>query len=179
MSGKPRLRALEIGSWEGRGTCWFLQNVLTHPTSSITCVDTFAGAPDELAVHKHLRDAVTHIEKFFDDNIRCIGAQKKVRKIKGRSRDALRTLPLHHFDLVYIDGSHLAPDVLLDAALCWDILKVGGIMIFDDYRWKCVKNKRNPLLTPRPAIHAFRSVFQGRLKVLSVGTQVIVRKIAE
>lgn len=178
MQGKPHLRMLEIGSWEGRSTCWFLRNILSHPTARVTCVDTFAGAPIELAHHKHLRDATPTIEAFFDHNVRFLGARRRVRKMKGRSREILRLLPLRHFDLVYIDGSHLATDVLLDAALSWDLLKVGGIMIFDDYRWKCAGNRRNPLLTPRPAIDAFRSLFVDSLRVLSTGTQVIVRKVA-
>lgn len=177
LRGRKGLRFLEIGSWEGRSACWFLENVLTHPSSRIICIDTFQGAPDELKIHKHLRDAIGSIERHFDHNIRFIGAQKKVRKIKGSSRVALRTLPQESFDLIYIDGSHLAGDVLLDAALCWDLLKTGGIMIFDDYRWKCVTNKRNPLLSPRLAIDVFKLLFKDRIKVLSIGTQVILRKL--
>ena len=176
--GRRGLQFLEIGSWEGRSACWFLQNILTHRTSRIVCIDTFQGAPDELKLHKHLRDAIGSIEQHFDHNIRFIGAKKKVRKIKGSSRVALRLLQANSFDLIYIDGSHLAGDVLLDAALCWDLLKKGGIMIFDDYRWKCVTNKRNPLLSPRLAIDVFRSLFRDRIKILSVGTQVILKKIA-
>ena len=36
-------------------------------------------------------------------------------------------------DLIYIDGSHLAKDVLSDAILSWKLLKPSGVMIFDDY----------------------------------------------
>jgi hypothetical protein len=34
------------------------------------------------------------------------------------------------------DGSHRARDVLEDAVLSWPLLKVGGIMLFDDYLWQ-------------------------------------------
>ena len=34
-------RALEIGCFEGRSSQWFLDNILTHPDSSLTVVDTF------------------------------------------------------------------------------------------------------------------------------------------
>jgi len=38
-----------------------------------------------------------------------------------------------NYDIVYIDGSHVANDVLQDAVLVWQLVKVGGFMIFDDY----------------------------------------------
>jgi hypothetical protein len=38
LKGKPNIRALEVGSFEGRSALWFLENILTDPTSSITCV---------------------------------------------------------------------------------------------------------------------------------------------
>ena len=36
-----RVRALEIGSFEGRSAVWFLENVLTHEESTIVCIDSF------------------------------------------------------------------------------------------------------------------------------------------
>src|SRR5262245_2089799 len=41
FNGKPRIRALEIGSFEGRSTTWLLENVLTGETSHIDCIDPF------------------------------------------------------------------------------------------------------------------------------------------
>lgn len=45
----------------------------------------------------------------------------------------MRSLPLNNYDILYVDGSHLAADVLTDAILGWGLVKVGGIIIFDDY----------------------------------------------
>jgi hypothetical protein len=45
----------------------------------------------------------------------------------------LRLLPLNFYDFVYIDGSHLASDVLEDAVLSWAVVQVGDMIIFDDY----------------------------------------------
>ena len=39
------------------------------------------------------------------------------------------------FDLIYIDGSHSAKDVLLDSLLAWRLLRPGGAMVWDDYEW--------------------------------------------
>ena len=177
FAGKPGLRFLEIGSWEGRSTCWFLQEILTHPSSRITCIDTFAGSPLELKSNPYLRRAVTHIERRFDRNIALLRAAKKVIKKKGPSQVILRAMPLKEmFDVVYIDGSHLAADVMADAILTWPLLKRHGILIFDDYRWNCILDKKNALVTPAPAIDAFLLLFRRQLSVLGKGRQVFVRK---
>ena len=36
------------------------------------------------------------------------------------------------YDIIYIDGSHEARDVLEDAVLAYRLLKIGGLLIFDD-----------------------------------------------
>ena len=36
---------LEIGSFEGRSTCWFLENVLADD-GTIFCIDTFSGSEE-------------------------------------------------------------------------------------------------------------------------------------
>lgn len=46
IMGQPNLRFLEIGSFQGRSSVWLLQNVLTHPTSRLTCVDTWEGSAE-------------------------------------------------------------------------------------------------------------------------------------
>ena len=61
FKGKENISLLEIGSFEGRSAIWFLENILTHPTSSITCVDHF------------LRSGVR-----FDHNIKVSGLSGKV-----------------------------------------------------------------------------------------------------
>ena len=37
------------------------------------------------------------------------------------------------FDLIFIDGSHLKKDVILDLILSWKMLKPGGYLVMDDY----------------------------------------------
>ena len=177
FAGTPGLRFLEIGSWEGRSTCWFLQNILTHPTASITCVDTFSGSPLELKSNPYLQQAISHIERRFDRNIAGLGATKKVIKKKGSSQVILRAmLPEETFDVIYIDGSHFAADVIADAVLTWPLLKKKGVLIFDDYRWNCIIDRKNPLVKPAPAIDAFLFLFRDKLEVLGKGRQVCIRK---
>jgi len=159
LKGKPNVHALEIGSFEGRSAIWFLENILIHHTSSITSIDIFAEK--------------TYEEKF-DRNIQVSTFTKKVRKIKAPSQKILRELEWNSYDFVYIDGSHVAKDVLLDAVLSWDLLKAGGIIIFDDYQWRVKAHK--PWARPQTAIDAFLQVFEPYIEILHKEYQVVVRK---
>jgi predicted O-methyltransferase YrrM len=159
LKGKPNIHALEIGSFEGRSAIWTLENILIHPTSSITCVDIFVER--------------TYEDKF-DRNIQASGFANKVKKIKGSSQRILRELEWNSYDFIYIDGSHVAKDVLVDAVLSWDLLKVGGIIIFDDYQWKV--DRYQPWRRPKIAIDAFLQVFEPYIEVLHKEYQVVVRK---
>ena len=156
--GKPAIRALEIGSYEGRSAIWFLEEILTHPSSRITCVDLFE---------------IAEVEARFDHNLEASGEAFKVDKIKGDSQMVLRQLGGQKFDFIYIDGSHTARDVLLDAALSWGLLKEGGLVVFDDYR---LLLEWHPWRRPKMAIDAFLEVFGPYLDVVHHGYQVIVRK---
>ena len=170
-AGEPNLRFLEIGSWEGRSACWFLEHILTHSSSSLTCIDTFAGSREH---NLHIQqERVAGIEERFDHNVRTIGAENRVIKYKGPSAEVMRTLPLGHYDFIYIDGSHIVLDVLRDAVLSWDLLKVGGLLLFDDYGLHLF---RDPADDPKPAIDAFCIAFRGEAEVVETGWQVLVRK---
>ncbi len=166
------IKALEIGSWEGRSTCWLLENILIHPTAEITCVDTFQGSVE----HKlwFPQNYIQSIEERFDFNIALTNSAHKVKKIVGSSIEVMRCLPLNTYDFIYIDGSHLAYDVLADAVLAWQLLKEGGLMIFDDYDF-LVPNQ--PQQNTKIGIDAFLTVFGDKLKVIHREYQVIVEKI--
>ncbi len=158
--GRPDLRMLEIGSLEGRSAIWFLEHVLTHPTATIVCLDPWVLPARELR---------------FDHNLRIAGLAGKVAKLKGRSEDLLSALPRESFDIVYVDGCHLALNVLFDAVSAWLLLKPGGLLIFDDYLWETAKP---PSQRPQLAIDLFLESLHGRYDLLSRGYQVILRKPA-
>jgi predicted O-methyltransferase YrrM len=158
IAGRPGVRLLEIGSFEGRSATWFLNHVLTDESSELVCVDPF------------VRPA---LEARFDHNIRLVDWHRQVRKLKGKSGDVLPNLEPASFDAIYIDGGHDAGTVLLDAMLSWRLLKPGGVLIFDDYLWK----PERPLSRrPKLAIDIFRETMADALEVLHEGYQVIYRK---
>ena len=170
MVDKPDLQFLEIGSWEGRSTCWFLETILTHESARITCVDTFAGE----AYLNLEQNILEKVELRFDWNIKQTGANAKVKKYVEESQTILRYLPLNTYDLIYIDGCHLAMDVLSDAVLSWGLLKKDGLMIFDDYDKVFPENKSQ---NTSIAIDAFIRCFSPDLKLIHQSHQVYLQKL--
>lgn len=161
-------RVLEVGSFEGLSACYVLWRLRD---ASITCVDTFAGSPE----NADIPDVLARLESTFDANVSIVDASR-VRKIVGDSRRVLLGLAAEQgqFDIIYIDGSHLALDVLVDAALAWPLLANGGVLVFDDYTWAALGP--DPLRRPGPAIDAFLSLIAGKHEVLWRDSQVVLRK---
>ena len=80
----------------------------------------------------------------------------------------------NQFDIIFIDASHEANDVILDAVLSWRLLKVEGILIFDDYKWKKIVQKN---YRPALAIDSFIEIYKPEIEVLNIGWQFILKKI--
>ena len=159
---------LEIGTFEGKGAAWFLDNVLTHPQSSLVCVDPFVGLLEYTDAD---RDAL------YNRCISNLSSYSRVKIVKGRSQDVLRTMD-EKFHFIYIDGDHHAKAVLDDAVLAFRLLHYGGIMIFDDYEWQ---DPREPALVdaPKLGIDAFLRAYQGYYNVVYKGYQIVIRKIRQ
>lgn len=162
--GKPDLHYLEVGVFEGRSVVWMLENVLTDPSARVTAIDIF---PDDL-------------EQRFRGNVELTGRRDSVTTMVGPSQDLLATLPADSVDIAYIDGSHTADDVLADAVLVWRLLRVGGVLVFDDFLW-VGRGKKELLpveLRPSLAVSSFLTSYRNTIEVLHNDYQVIVRKIA-
>lgn len=100
-------RALEVGCYEGRTTA-MLADIF----------DEVVGV--EPAPRKLLLETATEKEN--------------ITLCKGLLYDVLNDIG-SDFDFVYIDGSHIGQDVILDVQLAWNKLKVGGVLLIDDYEW--------------------------------------------
>jgi predicted O-methyltransferase YrrM len=151
------IEILEVGSFEGRSARFFLD---AFPHARVTCVDPFPPA----------RSAK------FDHNTWPHHA--RLIKLRGRSAAVLDRLISENrrYDAIYIDGSHKRIAVMTDSVQAWELLKVGGVLIWDDYRWEMElpSEKR-----PQHAIDAFCRTFAPCIRELHNGYQVIVEKTAD
>jgi predicted O-methyltransferase YrrM len=152
---------LEIGSYEGRSSLFFLN---FFPKARLTCIDIF---PSET-------DARPTPEDRFDANVSEFAG--RVRKLKGRSvSELVRLYELREtFDLIYIDGDHSRDAVLIDSLLAWPMLKRGGLIIWDDYRWR----PRGMRFRHRPkaAIDMFVRLHRSKLEILHRDYQLVARR---
>lgn len=164
---------LEVGVFEGASTIWFINNLLTQG-GTITCIDNFQGGIEHIGI-KTFNTILSNLEERFLYNILKTKKLSHVTLIKDNSFNGLLMLNANKrtFNLIYIDGSHLASDVLSDAILAWNILNIGGILIFDDYKWEKYQEDYN---NPRVAINSFLHCFLPEIDILHKSYQVIIKK---
>jgi predicted O-methyltransferase YrrM len=164
---KPK-RILEIGSYEGRSTCYLIEKFGGAGGLEIHCVGTWEGGVE------HDKTSMPGVERRFDNNVafakKTIGKPVEIKKHKRHSSLALAELitfgQVQKFDVVYIDGSHQAADVLTDCVLSFQLLRVNGLMIFDDYIWTNeATGKQDAFNLPKPAIDAFLNIFQRKMRL--------------
>lgn len=170
LKGKNDLRFLEIGCFEGRATNYMLDNILTGENSTIDVVDTFNGSQNETGMNWDNNYQFTELYNAFTNNISK--HKHKVNIHQGLSGDILKTnFKPNTFDFIYIDGSHTAYDVLQDAILCHNLLKSGGIVIFDDFLWKD-PNNLDPANSPELGIICFSNAYEPFYDCIFQGYQI-------
>lgn len=137
LAGQPNLRALEIGVLEGRSSAWFCDNILTHETSRIQCVDPFLQTHTDGQFHMRMSGFNEAKERFLE-NVARLGP--KVELFHGRSLEffAQKSQAPDSYDFAYIDGSHTLVDASVDLFWTWSMTKPGGIIIVDDYDYNDV-----------------------------------------
>lgn len=182
---KP-LKILEVGAYEGRSTTWLIEKCSQWGTPEIHCIDTWEGGLEHQESGAYAAE-MSAVEMRFraniDSAVRLQACSPKVVVHKGYSFHMMTQLiaggKQEYFDLVYIDGSHQAPDVLEDAVLGFRLLRKGGLIIFDDYAW--VGDPRVPIdhySIPKPSIDAFVNIFRRRIRLVPAGgLQVYAQKL--
>lgn len=155
IRGKPGVIGIEIGALNG--------------DCAVFCADRIANGEGSM----HYAIDINETE-FLKNNI---APYKNITFIKGRSYDVLRKYwdKDGFADYIYVDGSHLAIDVLSDAMLSWALLKVDGLLIFDDYGWGA--HTTDEKQKPKLAVDSFLAATTGHSSVVHAGWQVWVKKL--
>lgn len=157
-------KILEIGSYEGAAACYLIEKLGKNNFLEVHCIDTWEES-DGLA-----KEEALIVEKRFDYNMQLAvnRSQNKTKYFKHKSQSHLVLSKMMadgvgDFDLIYVDASHYAVDVLTDAVLSFKLLKAGGILIFDDYLWA---GDENIVFYPKIAIDSFTNIFSKHIKLI-------------
>lgn len=181
---------LEIGSYEGQSTFWMMNNVLLHPDSKAVAIDTFEGSMEHDSgtfstfIHNaNIWQSSSPGKYIFINSHNSITPvdMYKLIILQGSSLDietnyraySIQQQLKNNFDIIYIDGSHRSPDVLSDAVFAFKLCKVGGIIIFDDYKWKAYKEDFN---NPKQGIDSFIKNYNNELEIIYNSYQLWIRK---
>jgi predicted O-methyltransferase YrrM len=163
---KP-INYLEIGTFYGANLLSVANTYCLHSDSKLYCIDPWEDYKD----YPEYKNEQETIYKSFMNNVENSGIKNKIIINRGYSNNVIPNLEDNFFDIIYIDGNHEPDYVLEDAVLSFRKLKIGGIMIFDDYGWG------GPDLTKR-GIDGFLSGYHKKITFLGEkDTQIFVIKI--
>lgn len=175
-------KILEIGSYEGRSTCYLIETVGAIEDLEVHCVDTWQGSAehggvDMSAVEQRFRRNTSLAAGLVEHAVNLV-IHKKASEL-GLA-ELIASGHASSFDLIYVDGSHRAPDVLSDAVLSFHLLRIGGLLVFDDYLWSLeAPGSQDPLNMPKPAIDSFVNIYQRKLQILPAHLdQLYVQKLS-
>ena len=175
LKGTPCL-GMELGTFQGSSAEWFLDNIFTHKDSFLYCVDTFKGSDEHhlhgIDVSNNYQIAQDLLARFTNKAFMVNMSHKQMLFELGADR-----ADHGNFDFLYVDADHSARGCLRDAVIGFELLKVGGIMIFDDYQWTSMPKEID---RPKMAINAFINCYAKEMEVLpDRGYQVALKKIKE
>lgn len=141
------LTVIEVGSWKGLSANQMAKICKQSGVAAeIVCIDTWLGSPEhmegESASHGMQRvNGVPTLLTEFAKNTKTAGNDDVVFPFPISSAQGASYLASKGVmaDIIYVDAGHEYESVLLDLRLYWSLLRPGGVMIMDDYRWPGVR----------------------------------------
>ena len=128
------MTCLEIGSFEGRGSLLIYDRLCKHPDSVLYCVDPWKDAYITEANVKKTPSIdgffVGQFARFMNNTKNSTG----IRPRQGYAKDVVPTMKDNSLDFAFIDGDHFS--ALNDFLLVFPKMKLGGVILFDDYKWE-------------------------------------------
>ena len=168
-------KVLEVGTFEGAYTFWLADNYKL----TVDTVDPFDGT-----VYNVSKEDFNFVYNNFKHNLDMCVNKDNVTLHNDNSYDVLKRMT-DIFDFIYVDGSHIASNVLEDLVLSFKLLKKGGIMLMDDatawkYRDQLTKEVSHDIgHAPRLAVDSFIHCNWADIKVINLpaGNQVAIQKL--
>lgn len=153
--------ALEIGCFEGITTNYICDNLLNE-NGRIICVDPLI---DGIYLEGHKDNFIFEgqYEKFINNT-----KDQPVELQRKTSQEAFSALKEYRFGLIYVDGDHTENAVYRDGVAYFTLLRVGGIMVFDDY---------GQAEETKLGIDRFLKEHEGKVEILVRDYQVVIKKI--
>lgn len=147
VHGKVPVTVIEVGSWKGLSANRMAKICKQRGVSAeIVCIDTWLGSPEhmegESASHGMRRvNGVPTLLTEFAKNTKTAGNDDSIFPFPISSAQGASYLASKGVmaDIIYVDAGHEYESVLLDLRLYWSLLRPGGVMIMDDYRWPGVR----------------------------------------
>ena len=174
-------KILEIGSYEGMSALFLLKN---FPNIKIDCVDIFEGSDE------YKSDNFTNVENNLNFNLKSFVGRYNFFKMTSDNYFNKKINKNDLYDMIYIDGSHYADQVYKDAINSFKILKINGMIIFDDF----LRNKLDDIIVTDKmqklgyesekknvigGILKFIKNYNNKIEILFVGYQVFLKKISD
>ena len=145
---------LEIGSHEGMSLINILEK---YKNVHATAVDLWSDSVIEKIFDKNLKN-FNNLEKIKSDSIIAL------RKLKDSNRE---------FDYIYVDGLHEGTHVLIDAIQSFKLLKISGIIIFDDF----MQHDKSLPYKSYEGIYCFLKLFKKEIKILYFQNILVIKKV--
>lgn len=123
---QQKVNVLEVGCFEGRSTTWLIDNILSNDGSTLVAIDPFLSDDPTSPVDNTTYDR-------FKFNISQSKYPDKVTHFQDRGENVYPLLTKESYDICYVDACHMPWHIVNDMCNVWNLTKVGGIMICDDY----------------------------------------------
>lgn len=165
LKGKINL-ALEIGSFEGLTSNYICDHLLNKQIGGrLICIDPLEDMYLSNADKQTNDMFIGQYDRFIKNT-----KDQPIELIRKRSSEESVWEYLNQYlvDFAYIDGDHSEAAVLQDGINVFNILRIGGYIVFDDYEWR-EETKRG--------IDKFLEIYKEKLQIIFKNYQVGIRKL--
>jgi predicted O-methyltransferase YrrM len=172
---------LEIGSFEGLTSNYIVDNILSTE-GKLICIDPLTDVYlndnlSELDIKRNNSDFVYFKDQYsrFINNVKEHLESNKIELVRDLSTNIFPELIKNYknkFDFIYIDGDHRSEGVYIDAINSFELIKKGGLILFDDYLWE-----ESNIQSTKIGIDKFLDEYSNNYRILIKSYQVLIEKL--